>query len=201
MNIVSIDIGLKNLGMVEFWWDEHPRHHPELIKWHKVDLTMLPHKRVQFHACDIPHTNEMADLVAHFMQEYHPIFEKADTILLERQPPGGLLEIQSLLLFKYRRKAHLVSPNSVHAHFTMNHLDYEGRKERSLSLARHRHPGMIPETSSRWHDISDAILFAHFWCSRQKVPQSLEVQVAFEEFRLTRKPSYSSIPCSTKTDS
>ena len=62
MNIVSIDIGLKNLGMVEFWWDEHPRHHPELIKWHKVDLTMLPHKRVQFHACDIPHTNEMADL-------------------------------------------------------------------------------------------------------------------------------------------
>jgi hypothetical protein len=132
MNIVSIDIGLKNLGMVEFWWDEHPRHFPELIKWHKVDLTMLPHKRVEFHACDIPHTNEMADLVAHFMQEYHPIFEKADVILLERQPPGGLLEIQSLLLFKYRRKAHLVSPNSVHAHFTMNHLDYEGRKERSL---------------------------------------------------------------------
>jgi hypothetical protein len=187
--------------MVEFWWDEHPRHFPELEKWHRVDLTEMPHKRVDFHKCDIPHTNEMADLVAHFMQEYHPIFEKADIILLERQPPGGLLEIQSLLLFKYRRKAQLVSPNSVHAYFTMNHLDYEGRKERSLALARHRHPGKIPETSSRWHDVSDAILFAHFWCSRQRVPQTPEVQAAFEEFRLTRTPSYSNIPCRTKKGS
>jgi hypothetical protein len=200
MNIVSIDIGLKNLGMVEFWWDEHPRHFPELEKWHRVDLTEMPHKRVDFHKCDIPHTNEMADLVAHFMQEYHPIFEKADVILLERQPPGGLLEIQSLLLFKYRRKAQLVSPNSVHAHFTMNHLDYEGRKERSLALARHRHPGTIPETSSRWHDVSDAILFAHFWCSRQRVPQTPEVQVAFEEFRLERSPTSSNFQSLVNTE-
>ena len=200
MNIVSIDIGLKNLGMVEFWWDEHPRHFPELEKWHKVDLTEMPHKRVDFYKCDIPHTNEMADLVAHFMQEYHPIFEKADVILLERQPPGGLLEIQSLLLFKYRRKAQLVSPNSVHAYFTMNHLDYEGRKERSLALARHRHPGTIPETSSRWHDVSDAILFAHFWCSRQRVPQTPEVQVAFEEFRLERSPTSSNFQSLVNTE-
>jgi hypothetical protein len=196
MNILSIDIGLKNLAMVLFHWNGNPHTFPDMLSYHKVDLTNLPHKRVSRHRCKIPHTKEMADIVAHFIQEYHAYFHWADKVLVERQPPGGLLEIHSLLLFKYRSKTELVSPNSVHAHFSMNQLDYEGRKVKSLAIARHRHPGEIPETDERWHDVSDAILFAHWWCSRQKARHyDPLVAEAFEEFRLIRSPTCSNIPC------
>lgn len=195
MNILSIDIGLKNLAMVQFFWNGKPRSFPHLMSFHRVDLTLLPHKKVPFSECTIPHTREMADMVAHFIQEYHSLFEWADKVLIERQPPGGLVEIHSLLLFKYRSKSQLVSPNSVHAHFTMNQLDYEERKVRSLLIARHRHPGVIPETDERWHDVSDAILFAHWWCSHQKGHHyDVDMAEPFEEFRLIRSPTCNNIP-------
>lgn len=190
MNLVSIDVGLKNLALVLFYWDGNPRNDPALIRYYRVDLTNMSHDRVERSKCLIPHTNEMADRVAHFLQEYAAVFSWADKILIERQPPGGLLEIHSLLLFKYRSKAELVSPNSVHAHFCMNHLDYDGRKVRSLAIARHRYPGSIPTDDGRWHDVSDAILFACFWTSKQRGDRyDPGMGELFEEFRLKRSPT------------
>lgn len=192
MLLLSIDVGLKNMALVLFRWKCHPRHAPEIIGYERIDLTNLPHRRICMSKCNIPHTNEMADHVAHFIQEYFDWLNEADKILIERQPPGGLTEIHSLLLFKFRSKTTLISPNAVHAYYTINHLNYEERKVRSLLFARNRHPGVIPETDDRWHDVSDAIMMGHWWCSQQKVPVPESSLNSFESFRYL--PSENSIP-------
>jgi len=49
----------------------------------------------------------------------------------------------------------LVSPVSMHTHFGMRHLNYEERKERTVSIADKYIEGEIPY--ERKHDIADAL--------------------------------------------
>ena len=52
-------------------------------------------------------------------------------------------------------KVVLVSPVSMHAHFGMRHLNYDERKERTVSIASKYIEGEIPY--ERKHDIADAL--------------------------------------------
>ena len=146
MLYTAIDVGYKNLGLiqVEVGKDTFRSHFMK-----KIDISKIHCKK----DCKIPHTNEVADLVAHFVQEYQDVLHSADVILMERQPPGGLTNIEALLFFIFRDKIKLISPNSVHCHFGFGHLDYEQRKERVVSIAS-KHI-TLPEIT-RKHDIADA---------------------------------------------
>ena len=146
MLFTAIDVGYKNLGLIQVEVDK------DGIQTHfmkKIDISKIHCKN----DCKIPHTNEVADLVAHFVQEYQYVLDTADVILMERQPPGGLTNIEALLFFIFRNKIKLISPNSVHCHFGFRHLDYEQRKERVVSIAS-KHI-TLPDIT-RKHDIADA---------------------------------------------
>ena len=148
MIYAAIDIGYKNLGLVQ------ADHNMNVSFMKKIDISRLPHKRMEWCDCKIPHTNEVADLVAHFVQEYQDVLLACDVLLMERQPPGGLTNVETLLLFMFRDKVKLVSPNAMHAHFGMNHLDYEQRKERTVEIASKY--VTLPDIT-RKHDIADAL--------------------------------------------
>lgn len=127
---------------------------------HLVDITKIPHRRVCTMDCKIPHTNEVADMMAHFIQEYGYLMDSADTILVERQPPTGLTQIETLLLFLYRDKTQLVSPNSMHSHFGINHFEYERRKESTVSIASpYLEHFETYSLATRKHDLADAMCF------------------------------------------
>ncbi len=161
MNIISIDIGYHNMGLVEAFIDEEFEIHIKGV--HKINLTKIPHKKVKPCDCCLYHTNELADHFAHFVQEYGHLLDDADRILIERQPPMGLTSVESLILYTYRRKTHLVSPNSMHSHFKIGHLEYERRKEKTIEIA-------CPllevfenyQSLDRKHDIADAVCMIIF---------------------------------------
>ena len=150
MLYTAIDVGYKNLGLIQVSVVDDEIQ-PLFMK--KIDISRIPHKNVPICKCEIPHTNEVADHIAHFIQEYQDILYSADVILMERQPPGGLTNIEALLFFVFRDKIKLISPNSVHCHFGFSHLDYEHRKERVVSIAS-KHI-TLPDIE-RKHDIADA---------------------------------------------
>ncbi len=155
--IISIDIGYNNLGLVKSTITDSYKvevNHVELI-----DLKAIPHRKVPRHMCCLYHTNETADLVAHFIQEYRDILEEADTILIERQPPGGLTNIEALLFYAFRDRCVLVSPNAMHAHFSIGSLDYEHRKVETTRIAEEYHD---LSQYTRKHDIADAICMTLF---------------------------------------
>jgi len=142
MRVLAIDIGYHNMGLVLAEFEDNPNIRVEYIK--KVSLEDYKYLR----------TNDMVDLVPLFVEDHQDIFDAADKILIERQPPGGFTNIEILLHYMFKDKVVLVSPVSMHTHFGMRHLDYEQRKERTVSITEKYLKGEIPY--ERKHDIADA---------------------------------------------
>ena len=143
MKILAIDIGYHNMGLVLADSEAGPKIEVEYVK--KVSLG--DYKYIQ--------SNDFVDLIPLFVEDHRHIFDAADKILIERQPPGGFQNIEILLHYMFKDKVTLVSPVSMHTHFGMRHLDYDQRKERTVSIAEKYIEGEIPY--ERKHDIADAL--------------------------------------------
>ena len=143
MKVLAIDIGYHNMGLVVAECGNGPQIKVDYVK--KVSLE--DYKYIK--------TNDMVDLVPLFVEDHKEIFDDADTILIERQPPGGFTNIEILLNYMFRDKVVLVSPVSMHTHFGMRHLDYDQRKERTVTIANKYLEEDIPY--ERKHDIADAL--------------------------------------------
>mgnify|MGYP000194571534 FL=1 len=154
MIVLAIDIGYHNMGLVLAESLTGPSIKVEYIK--KVSLEDYKYLR----------SNDMVDLVPLVVEDHQAIFDSADKILIERQPPAGFTNIEILLHYMFRDKVTLVHPVSVHTHFGMRNLNYEERKERTTSIAKRYTNFEIPY--ERKHDIADAlcmIIYDNFKCS------------------------------------
>jgi hypothetical protein len=143
MKVLAIDIGYHNMGLVL----------AECGKGPQIEITYV--KKVSLEDYKYIYSNDMVDLVPLFVEDHQELFDTADTILIERQPPGGFTNIEILLHYMFKDKVILVSPVSMHTHFGMRHLNYEERKERTVSLAEKFTDIDIPY--ERKHDIADAV--------------------------------------------
>jgi hypothetical protein len=142
MRILAIDIGYHNMGLVLAESGDGPKIDVEYVK--KVNLS--DYKYIQ--------SNNLVDLIPLFVEDHQSIFDSADKILIESQPPGGFTNIEILLHYMFKDKVSLISPVSMHVHFGMRHLDYDQRKERTISISE-KYIHNIPY--ERKHDIADAL--------------------------------------------
>ena len=194
MFYIGIDIGYTNLAIVLVETDEHLKI-IDVPTIRRINIAHCTHDRVPLCDCTLHHSNHVVDKISHVFQEYSDIFEKADVIVVERQPPCGMTHIESLLLFKFREKTVLVSPNSVHKYFQMS-SDYDERKKQVVSMGRkftieagnHRgetiDPCRLIRYRHRLHDIFDALLIVRYHLIRES--QRL-VKERIEEERRRRR--------------
>lgn len=163
MKIISIDIGLINLGIIAAELNEDYT----LKKIHDCDLVDIT-SGCRLNNCNLSHDNCIADYMSHFFEEYKESLEEADIILIEQQPPGGLIAIQELIRYQFRKKTISISPRSVHCFLNINHLDYEKRKKASTDIAIKKLNGfknfMFQE---RKHDMSDAYCQLFYWIHKK----------------------------------
>ena len=143
MKVLAIDIGYHNMGLVSAEFEDSP----------KIDVKYM--KKVSLEDYKYIHTNDFVDLIPLFVEDHQDIFDSADKILIERQPPAGFTNIEILLNYMFKDKVILISPVSMHMHFGMRHLDYEERKERTVLIAEKYLADEIPY--ERKHDIADAL--------------------------------------------
>lgn len=142
--VLSIDVGFHNLGLVLASWPK--KNDPlEVEVAKKVSLEDYKY---------IAPSNDIVHLVPLFVDAHRPLFDSADVVLIERQPPGGFTNIQTLLHYMFIDKVILVNPISMHSHFGMRHLDYDGRKARVESIASRY---VTADDYERKHDIADAL--------------------------------------------
>jgi len=185
--VLSIDPGIKNLGYVYCEIGTSIK----VLECNRVDITFMKHSKIPFCECTLRHENCIPDYLDHFVQE-NDIFEKADIILLERQPPQGLLNVQDLLFIKYRDKITLINPNSIHKYFKMTKGDYDLRKIESVDFANSFLNEFYNfEINERKHDISDAMLtiMYHFDTLKLKTKCKQKQLPFFEKFKHTTKHS------------
>ena len=143
MKILAIDIGYHNMGLVLADSATGPKIRVDCVK--KVSLS--DYKYI--------YSNDIVDLVPLFVEDHKEMFDSAEKILIERQPPGGFTNVEILLHYMFKDKVSLISPVSMHTHFGMRHLNYDQRKERTVSIAEKYIEDEIPY--ERKHDIADAL--------------------------------------------
>ena len=183
LKILSIDIGIINLGYVYAEIGEQLN----VIECNKIDITKMRHNIVSHCNCKLHHDNCMPDYIDHFIQEHHNLFENSDLILIERQPPVGITNVQDLIFSKFRNKVKLVSPNTIHKFFKMTKGDYDLRKIESLNLSfEFLNDFKTFQFHERKHDMSDAMLMLIHYFKNQVKPKIIKKKdflIDFEEFR------------------
>lgn len=164
--ILSIDIGIYHMGLsLTQVSDEYDFE--EILHVEMIDISRCKNRMT----CELDHTYTATDQIRHFIQDWSAMLEQVDEILLERQPPQGLVVIEQLLFFMYRHKAVLVHPRTVHTHIGSSSCDYEGRKKVSEKVASIYLDGSareIYEMYERKHDIADSICMMLWWIHKQR---------------------------------
>ncbi len=155
MLILSMDVGLVNMGIVVARVDNDQIE--EIVDCKQIDIR----RTIDFCDCELSHDKCMADYLAHLFRDY-PFFEKADLILIERQPPQGFVSIQEITNFRFRKKVKMISPNSMHKFFNIGHMNYERRKQFTIEYARKWLNSFDDFQNERNHDISDAFCMLQF---------------------------------------
>ena len=192
LNVLSIDIGITNLGyvyaemVIPKFKEKRLNYNVNIIDCNRIDITKVRHRRVKRCDCKLLHENCVPDYLDHFIQEHSFYFENANVIILERQPPVGITNVQDLLFTKFRQKVILISPNSVHKHFMLS-CDYDKRKVQSEAIAMNFLKNFSNFTENfRKHDISDAMLMILFYYKQKNedLPYEKIIVLDFDQFRL-----------------
>ena len=171
MKITSIDIGIQHfaLTLCELTQDTMQI---ELKEAKLIDIQDFECERSK---CTLHHDRCFADWMAHVFVKYSHFF-KSDKILVERQPPCGLVAIEQLIYSYYRDRTILISPRSVHAHFKCNfdgdkQQKYEARKKKMCEITKHIR-GRWAATNTEWkswdreHDVADALAQTMYYTSK-----------------------------------
>ena len=164
-SILSIDIGIDHLGLSLSHIDSE--YNFREVVW--IKLINIQNFECE-DSCPLQHEKTITDWISHVIFKYKDVFTIADKILIERQPPLGLIAVEQVLFYICRDKAELIHPNSVHSFFGMRNLDYNGRKEVSIRISKNilKKFQEILKQYDREHDISDSVLMTLFWTKKER---------------------------------
>ena len=181
LKVLSIDVGITNLGYIyaklsfnvpdsgsKFknlalnTFENFNKKDLVVLDCGRVDITNVQHRKVPFCECKLLHDLCIPDYVDHFVQE-HNSFEECDILLIERQPPAGITNVQDLLFTNFRNKVKLLNPNSFHVYFNFSN-DYLVRKTQSEDIANEYLSNFFNyRVNERKHDISDALIMTIYY--------------------------------------
>ena len=203
MKVLSIDVGIINLGYVfaeisfsnnitinkyslrQYYLDEE--FLIEVLDCNRVNITNMKHSIMKFCDCKLHHDYCIPDYLDHFIQEHSEMFDTSELIIIERQPPMGVTNVQDLLFTKYRNKVMLMNPGRIIKYFMMSR-DYSKRKMESEKIAsKYLCSFSNFYNNIRKHDISDAMLMLIYYYSTKNKElfnnSRKKVVLDFEQFR------------------
>lgn len=172
--ILGIDIGVKNLGFSLISITKDYKFN-EIVWIKKLDITT--YEGCSGNGCRFNHTRNIYDYLNHMFYINEELFRISDKIIIERQPPGGYLSVEQIIFGRFRNKAILISPNSMHKFMGWNELklDYEMRKNYSECIAmsylkKSNRTYLQDEFKAleRRHDIADAICISLYYISKTR---------------------------------
>lgn len=176
--LTGIDVGLRNLGVVKCVYKDN---NLDIIDFKLIDL--YKYKGVG---------SELHMLIDCFVVEYKDLFN-TDYILIERQPPGGLIVIQELLAYIFKDKVKLISPRSIHSKLGINYYCYDQRKVKTIqllyeNLTHNNKTDLLLKLNNidRKHDVADAYCivkyFTEYVIHKKRINMGIYVEpITFED--------------------
>lgn len=184
MFLISIDIGLYHLG---FLYAIAENRTYRILKCKLLNLKRMT-EYCSIKDCLLNHELCFADYCKHFFHQYAHEFNEATYIVVEQQPPNGLMAIQELIRYEFRDKIRMVSPNTMHAYFKIQHLNYEQRKEFVIRYANTKLSSFKEyQTYVRKHDMADAlcilvVFLFEYWNNEEKMNQKSTDEKTHEHY-------------------
>lgn len=179
ISVMSIDVGILHLGISITLVNEE-YNMEEIVLTKLIDITDFPCNPDE---CVWGHTKTIADWMSHVFHYNYDMFDNVDHILIEKQPPQGLVSIEQMIYLVLRDKCTLIHPRSVHKYYNIGDKDYEERKRLSDKIAerylkKYANDEIIKQYNQheRKHDISDSLLFCGYWCHIKRKEKELEVR-------------------------
>jgi hypothetical protein len=167
--LISIDIGYSNLAMVV------------------LETNFIEFKVKGLHTVNLKDYNESQVHLnlKKFINSYDELFYNANLILIERQPPVGLTNIQDVIAYNYSSKVKIICPRSMHKHFMISNLNYELRKKNTIKIADSYLENFdIYKENMRKHDLADALcLGLYYFQINKKIENKLNNFLESFEFK------------------
>ena len=161
MKILSIDIGITNMAFVLSEVDDN-YNFVKIISCKRIDISICYNKLTC--KCNHKNFNRLSGRIKHLV-ESNEEFDIADIILVEKQPPLGLIAIEELFMYIFPN-LHLVSPNGMHGYYCISNETYEERKTSVVKIASKKLSKFKSFTrEKRQHDIADAYCILRYWLS------------------------------------
>lgn len=168
MKVLCFDVGFTNLGVCLIHYDEtdlSTKPHIRVEGVWKIDINEYNHAHVANGACRGYHTNEPCDKLLHSLEQHEALWTPFDKILIERQPPQGLIQIEAILFQKWRDRAQKISPTSMHRFYGLSDC-YDTRKLQTVDIAT---PYLLEfptfSQAERKHDLADSFCLAAYMIS------------------------------------
>lgn len=184
MIITSIDVGIIHLAIVKVSLSETSEtdnnETSNLSIKHVIDAKLIDITKFDcLENCDLQHEKCIIDYINHVFARYHASLfgDDVDLILIEKQPPRGLVAVEQFLYARYREKCMFVHPKSVIAYFKLVN-NYDLRKVQTIKMAtKYLESFTSFNENSRKHDLADAMCFVLYYISVKNEEASLERQL------------------------
>ena len=155
--IIAIDVGIKNLGLCAYdmltnqveYWANTPL----------CDSRYLPANNVRY--------------VREFVRKHRDLFERALTVLVERQMRTNMRIVEAVFESLYFDKCIVLSPRAVKQHYGLCTRNYRGNKQKAVEWASEfvtNNSGTFKEgalkgfeSGSKRDDLADSLLLLMFY--------------------------------------
>jgi len=174
MKILSIDVGLLHLAIImvnladDYLIREEIIVEQEVLFCDLIDITELV-SDCKDHECELYHDRVICDYMMHLFKKFKNLFDSANLILIERQPPTGLVAVQELIMREYRNKSKLISPSAMLNHFGILQYEYLERKVHTEKIAM-EYLGSLKVFifNERRHDMADSLCLLLYYLFLQR---------------------------------
>lgn len=150
-SLIGIDIGVLHLGLA-FASTNDDYSSLKIEKTVLIDMTT----ECSSSGCSLFHTGFACDRVLHVIQAHQKSFDDCDHVVIERQPPTGIRDVEQVFAALFRPKAIIVQPQTMHAYIGSSGFDYDRRKDLATKFACRYVPD-IEDRYERAHDVADAV--------------------------------------------
>lgn len=165
--ILGIDVGMVHLALAHTCTNAAFETF-EVRAVHLINMACPSHGTVSRADCTLFHSGMACDRVAHVLQEHAALFAAADVVVIERQPPSGLRDVEQVFAVALRNKCVMMSPRTMHVALGSNGLPYDARKAVAVGVAER----YVPDLRTRFakaDDVADAVCLALTYCRQQRV--------------------------------
>jgi hypothetical protein len=174
MQILSIDVGLLHLALLKVCLADDYLERSEVILEKEITLCDLVNiteliSNCKDTNCELYHDKIICDYMTHLFKNFKSDFDSAELILIERQPPTGIVAVEQLIMREYRSKCKLISPTAMLNFFGLLHYKYLERKVYTEQIAMEYLSSIkVFVFNERRHDMADAFCILYYYLSLKK---------------------------------